>query len=326
MYAELEWQELVKHCPTRWLSIGPAIQKILKFYPALISYFISLDEDCPRQLKNRLFIEEDQSEVEHLFKKPSIYLHFCANVIIIFEKASKLLQKSETSSTELFCIMNELKTNISTRISEQFYGSNFITCKSKLSVSSINIIKKNFDIFYNTALTYLSSHFDYESSPLKLLEPFSLKYNALLYQDIVKIIEVFGLVDVISLDEIFEEYTILKPPLTIVGLKKNLTVYEKWFEILSTQKLKKFRLISEFILSIPPSNSHVERVFSIMKLKWTDVRNRCSVDLLKSELMITLNRPLSKNSSCTDFVNLVKDDTAFLNAVKSQGKYNWKNK
>lgn len=25
LYAELEWQELVKHCPTRWLSIGPAI-------------------------------------------------------------------------------------------------------------------------------------------------------------------------------------------------------------------------------------------------------------------------------------------------------------
>lgn len=50
-------------------------------------------------------------------KKPSIYLHFCANVTIMFEKASKLLQKSETSSTELFYIINEFKTNISTRIS-----------------------------------------------------------------------------------------------------------------------------------------------------------------------------------------------------------------
>lgn len=86
-------------------------------------------------------------------------------------------------------------------------------------------------MFYNTALTYLSSHFDYESSPLKLLEPFSLKSNSLLYQDIIKIIEVFGLVDIISLEEIFEEYTIIKPVLSIVGLKKNLTVYEKWLEL-----------------------------------------------------------------------------------------------
>jgi len=58
------------------------------------------------------------------------------------KKASKLLQKSETSSPEIFYIMNELKTNISTRINEQFYGSNFITCKNKLSVSNINTIKK----------------------------------------------------------------------------------------------------------------------------------------------------------------------------------------
>ena len=84
LYAELEWQELVKHCPTRWLSIGPAIQKILKFYLALISYFISLGEDCPKQIKKLLFIEEDESEIKHLFKKPSIYLHFCANVTIMF--------------------------------------------------------------------------------------------------------------------------------------------------------------------------------------------------------------------------------------------------
>lgn len=264
LYAELEWQELVKHCPTRWLSIGPAIQKILKFYPALISYFISLGEDCPKQIKKLLFFEEDESEIEYLFKKPSIYLHFCANVTIMFEKASKLLQKSETSSPEIFYIMNELKTNISTRINEQFYGSNFITCKNKLSVSNINTIKKDFDMFYNTALTYLSNHFDYEYSPLKFLEPLCLKSNLLLYQDIAKIIEVFGLVDVISLDEIFEEFTIIKPAIPTVSFENNLTVYEKWLEFLSIQKLKNFEILLEFILSIPPSNSHVERVFSMI--------------------------------------------------------------
>lgn len=101
-----------------WLSIGSAIQKNFKFYFALTSYFISLGEDYPRQVKKLLFIEEVQLEIKHLFKKQSIYLHFCTNVIIMFVKASKLLQKSETSSTELFCIMNELRTNISTRISE----------------------------------------------------------------------------------------------------------------------------------------------------------------------------------------------------------------
>jgi hypothetical protein len=40
-----------------------------------------------------------------------------------------------------------------------------------------------------------------------------LLYNA-------KISEVFGLVDVISLDEIFEELTIIKSALSIISLKK----------------------------------------------------------------------------------------------------------
>jgi len=48
----------------------------------------------------------------------------------MFEKTSKLLQKSETSFPKSFYIMNELNTNISTRISEQFYGSNIIICKN----------------------------------------------------------------------------------------------------------------------------------------------------------------------------------------------------
>lgn len=218
----------------------------------MISYFISLGKDCPKQIKQLLFIEEYESENEHLFKKPSIYLHFCANVTTMFEKASKLLQKYETSSTVLFSIMNELKVNILNCISEQFCGSNFVTCKNKISVSNINTIKKDFDMFYNTALTYLSNYFDYNSSPLKFLEPLCLKSDLLLYQDIIKIVEVFGLINVISLDEIFEEFLIIKPTLYIISLKTNLTVYEKWLELLSIQKLKNFGILLEFIPSIPP--------------------------------------------------------------------------
>lgn len=36
-FAQVDWKELVKNVPTRWLSLGPVIDKILKFYPALIS-------------------------------------------------------------------------------------------------------------------------------------------------------------------------------------------------------------------------------------------------------------------------------------------------
>lgn len=47
------------------------------------------------------------------------------------------------------------------------------------------------------------------------------------------------------------------------------------------------------------------------------VRNYCSVNLIKSELIISLSLQFSENGFCFDFINLVIDDTAFLNAIKS---------
>lgn len=67
-YTKLEWQELVKHVPTRWLSLGPAIEKILKFFPALISYFDSKDSDYSNTLKDLPSLTglEDEENITYL--------------------------------------------------------------------------------------------------------------------------------------------------------------------------------------------------------------------------------------------------------------------
>lgn len=63
-FVNLEYQEILKHVPTRWLSLGPAIERILKFYPALISYFISIGDECPLIIKKLLGINEDETDVQ----------------------------------------------------------------------------------------------------------------------------------------------------------------------------------------------------------------------------------------------------------------------
>ena len=70
---------------------------------------------------------------------------------------------------------------------------------------------------------------------------------------------------------------------------------ERWVAVLRGRAadLPNILAVLSFVLSIPSSTGYVERVFSLMKNKWSDVRNRCSVELIKSQLIVTLNYEMS---------------------------------
>jgi hypothetical protein len=44
-----------------------------------------------------------------------------------------------------------------------------------------------------------------------------------------------------------------------------------------------------FVLTIPGSNGHTERVLLLMSNKWIDLRNQSSLELIKSEVMVAIN-------------------------------------
>ena len=48
-----DYTGLLRHVPTRWLSLAPAIKRLLDNWPALISYFCSID-DCPARIQTIL--------------------------------------------------------------------------------------------------------------------------------------------------------------------------------------------------------------------------------------------------------------------------------
>lgn len=59
-----------------------------------------------------------------------------------------------------------------------------------------------------------------------------------------------------------------------------------------------------------------------MTNQWSDSRNRCSVELIRSELLITLNF----EQSCSEFYCSCLKDKQLLNAARSDKKYTYKKK
>ncbi|KAL4101049.1 hypothetical protein QTP88_021070 [Uroleucon formosanum] len=69
----------------------------------------------------------------------------------------------------------------------------------------------------------------------------------------------------------------------------------------------------ERLSCIPATSSYRERVFSMMNLKYRDERNKCRLELIKYELIITLNA----KETCTEICDTFLKDEKLLKAAKS---------
>ena len=63
-FVDLEYHDLLRHVSTRWLSLGPAIQRMLQSWPALISYFRSLGQECPKRIAKSLGLSNTDTNDE----------------------------------------------------------------------------------------------------------------------------------------------------------------------------------------------------------------------------------------------------------------------
>lgn len=78
-FLNCEWSELKKHVMTRWLSLLPAIEMILKNWEPIKSYFLSL-EKCPPLILKILF-SDDQVTIKTDIE---IYFFFLSHILPLF--------------------------------------------------------------------------------------------------------------------------------------------------------------------------------------------------------------------------------------------------
>ncbi|KAI6658179.1 hypothetical protein LOD99_15449 [Oopsacas minuta] len=95
-FLELHYLKFPNHSKTRWLTLFPLIERILKLWEALKSYFLS-NEICPRMLET--FFESNLSQCYFLFMHSAIKL---------FNTTSLILQKNNRSLPEMIRELRKL--------------------------------------------------------------------------------------------------------------------------------------------------------------------------------------------------------------------------
>ena len=330
-----EPETILKHCPTRWLSLLRCVQRYLDQLDGLISYFASCDEQSQK-------IKSILGRLQNPLLKP--LLHFLHFVLTPMCKFNRLFQKSTESTTaELYNEMSRL-----TRL----YASNFmkqesitavgddlaslplaspdsLLCKEDVGVgtntwTALSEVQEELPlepffsavkVFYVRTTEKLLKKFPFSDQLLKdlaVLNP--LKSAGCKPEAIVNLAKRFPqlkLTSPESLETLREEFTDFclspgdHPPVETYSTEgeEQLVRCGTFWAALSKQKTafgeQRFHALSRLMLGllcIPCSNADAERGFSMLRKIHTDSRSRLHQSTIAALMAVKMNL----DSCCVD--------------------------
>lgn len=106
--AAVEYKSLLGYSKTRWLALRPAVERILKLFQPLKSYFLSHDKS-PQLIKN-------------FFKNPcaEMWLFFVHSQAAIFHDTVKQVEGQNVSSVEVATVLSDLRMKYKERLENKF--------------------------------------------------------------------------------------------------------------------------------------------------------------------------------------------------------------
>lgn len=315
-FVESNYKPLLSHSKTRWLSLFPAIERLLEMYEALKSYFCSQ----PHPPKILLTFFENQLSKAYLWHVHSLMSVFQKNILEIENSASSVLEV--VNIIESVCIMLQNR-----------FDASFVCLKAKqiLDCAQKEGFDKEVDNFmkaavhmYKVCLEYLtkwgSSFIEFSCFKwmnLKTVIEYSETEKCLMYLK-EKCIEID---DVKFFDQFCNLCKFIQENIVCDEFSKS-SASEKWAKFFNSTILEchsELLKLAEYFFSIPGHNANVERLFSLISSQWTDVRNQLSIESVKGLLVVRHN---FKEFSCSDFYHYIKKKPKLLDQIGSSQKYN----
>uniref|UniRef100_A0A8C2HNR2 HAT C-terminal dimerisation domain-containing protein n=1 Tax=Cyprinus carpio TaxID=7962 RepID=A0A8C2HNR2_CYPCA len=317
-FVQLDYQKLLQHGSTRFLSLGPSLERILHLFDGLRAYFLS-QEKCPKFLKDT-------------FSNPctKLWLGFALKQTAAFHRALKTVEQDNISATEVALHIYDLRNVLQARLEESFIPSDIKTLLDTL-VEAGDI---KADDFYCAVRSFYSASVDYLDNWSCSLENTKEIEWVLLrsfpeWRDIQSSLSNFysKIPALTSVDKtmLFDEWACAKNIVTchITEWNKNkVAVSDRWTDVFSEMGSKSLNfgvlsLAVEFVLCLPGTSAPVERVFSLMNASWTDEKSRQSVTTMKAMLFVRINFGLD----CSAFYDKLLKDKRTLAKIGSSEKY-----
>lgn len=316
-FVEVEYEQLLYHSKTRWLSLFPAIERLLKVYDALKSYFFSQDQ-CPVHIKK--FFEDE-------FTEP--YLWVTHSLMHVFHTNIKNIEKKESSIIEVVIDLENVREKLLNRKNSNFLP---LAVKSLLKTLKENGHVKECDVFlsnvlnlYDSCLQYLDAWLEHFKifSTFSWLNLYSVNENTL-WEEVQSTIQFLNSKD-IHIDDVktFDEFVNLKKFIGSIKLHtEKKMLHEVWCDYFRScvcveQYGELFKIV-QFYFAIPGHNANVERIFSLIQSQWTKERNRFTTDNIKGLMFVQYN---FQDLSCADFYEKIKNNSIVLGKIGKSEKY-----
>lgn len=321
-FTNTQYKNVLGSVKTRWLSLQPAVSRIIEMYAALKLYFDTQDK-CPTILKS--FFSDSVA---------IIWFHFIQSQLKVVCDTIKRIEGHNISACEVSEELEILCGKIKNRKTQNFLTSSVNSMLLELETKN-KYTKKQFieqtNQFYDTFIMYIEK-WGNTFEELKIFRWTQL-INCPTWNDIQKSLK-FILQNNkkqtgwnVDEDILFDEYNHVNNVIN-ENLEEwqnnNVRVEERWcaiYKILNSKNISinNFWFIVEYSLAMPGTNAAIERVFSITNMLWTDEKNRFIVPTIKS-IIILKNH--FKNYSCNDFYDFLLTQPKLLNAISSSQKYN----
>ncbi|CAH0551282.1 unnamed protein product [Brassicogethes aeneus] len=198
-FVDIEYKTLLRHVPTRWLTLYEALDRLLNNWPAVKSYFVSEGEENCTPFLWKVFKENDDD---------SFYLcimYFFQNVMFMLQKVLLQLENNKTTAIELDGILNMVKENISQRLTDNFYGSMAAQILKRLNANKKIEFEKCASKFYNKVMEYINKYYDFNGSIFKQFDALNIR-KEFSWEKILNLARILKDCLGLNLDDMYEDF------------------------------------------------------------------------------------------------------------------------